>query len=146
MSATKTIAALALLAGIAQPIPGAAEETKGGIMYKKPQCHCCEAHAAYLGQNGFQITVKPTHDLASINQNLGVPKRLEGCHTTIIDGYVVSGHVPAETIRRLLTERPAIKGISLPGMPQGSPGMSGNKAAPFTIYEIGAAMKVYAAE
>ena len=146
MSATKAIAALALLAGVAHPIPGAAKESKGGIMYKKPQCHCCEAHATYLRQNGFEITVKSTHDLASINQNLGVPKRLEGCHTAIIDGYVVSGHVPAETMHRLLTERPAIKGISLAGMPQGSPGMSGNKAAPFTIYEISAAMKVYAVE
>lgn len=146
MSATRTIAVLALLAGVAQPVPVAAEETKGGIMYKKPQCHCCEAHATYLRQNGFQITVKATHDLALINQNLRVPKRLEGCHTAIIDGYVVSGHVPAETIHRLLTERPAIKGISLAGMPQGSPGMSGNKAAPFTIYEISAAMKVYAVE
>lgn len=146
MSTTKTIAALALLAGVAQPISGAAGESKGGLMYKGPKCQCCEAHATHLRQNGFQITVNSTHNLAQINRNLGVPKQLEACHVTLIDNYLVAGHVPAETIRRLLTERPSIKGISLPGMPKGSPGMTGEKAASITIYEIGAGMKAYAVQ
>jgi hypothetical protein len=146
MSSMKATTALALLGIVAQPALSAAEEPKGGLMYKGPKCQCCEAHAAYLRQNGFQITVNSTHNLAQISRNLGVPKQLEACHTILIDNYVVAGHVPAETIRRLLTERPAIKGISLPGMPKGSPGMSGEKAAPFTIYEIGGGMNVYAVQ
>jgi hypothetical protein len=146
MSSMKATAALALLGIVAPPAFSAAEETKGGIMYKGPKCQCCEAHAEHLRQNGFQITVNATHNLAQINRNFGVPKQLEACHVTLIDNYLVAGHVPAETIRRLLTERPSIKGISLPGMPKGSPGMTGEKAAPFTIYEIGAGMKAYAVQ
>ena len=71
----------------------------------------------------------------------------QGCHLTYIDGYVVSGHVPVATVNQLLSERPRIKGVTLPGMPMGSPGMNGQKTAPFTIYEIGdGAPKVYAVE
>jgi hypothetical protein len=76
-----------------------------------------------------------------------VPEALEGCHTSLIDGYVVEGHVPAKSLNKLLTERPAIKGISLPGMPLGSPGMSGRKQEPFTMYEVGEGQsKVFATE
>lgn len=71
-----------------------------------------------------------------IKQNLGVRANLEGCHTTVIGDYVVEGHVPVTAINRLLTEKPAIKGFSLPGMPQGSPGMSGEKEAPFEVLSI----------
>ncbi|KOX50538.1 metal-binding protein, partial [Streptomyces purpurogeneiscleroticus] len=72
---------------------------------------------------------------------------LQGCHTLLIDGYVVEGHVPVAAVRRLLAERPAIRGISLPGMPAGSPGMDGEKTEPFTVYEIGdGAPKVFARE
>src|SRR3546814_2652481 len=66
----------------------------------------------------------------------GIPDDYQGCHLSQIDGYVVSGHVPVETVNRLLSERPDIAGITLPGMPMGSPGMSGVKTEPFTIYEI----------
>jgi hypothetical protein len=76
-----------------------------------------------------------------------VPANLEGCHTMLLDGYVVEGHVPVAVINRLLTGRPKIRGISLPGMPEGSPGMSGTKREPFTIYEIGnGPHRVYAVE
>lgn len=74
-------------------------------------------------------------------------RRSPGCHTMIVDPYVVEGHVPARTIERLLRERPAIRGVSLPGMPAGSPGMSGQKTEPFVIYEISdGPPKVYAVE
>jgi hypothetical protein len=76
-----------------------------------------------------------------------VPEPLQGCHTLLIDGYVVEGHVPVAAVKRLLAERPAIRGISLPGMPAGSPGMNGEKTEPFTVYEIGdGAPKVFARE
>ena len=82
-----------------------------------------------------------------MHRQYGVPDALVGCHTTLVDGYVVEGHVPIGAVLRMLTERPAIKGISLPGMPAGSPGMFGEKTGPFTIYEIGdGRAKVYAVE
>lgn len=116
-------------------------------LYKNPQCGCCEEYAQYLRENGFEVTVKPTHDLAQINQNAGIPEALEGCHTVFVDGYVVGGHVPVDVVRKLLAERPAVAGITLPGMPTGSPGMGGPKTEPFKIYALsktGAAPTAYA--
>jgi hypothetical protein len=125
----------------------ASAEPYAATLYKNPQCGCCESYADYLRESGFQVTVKPTHDLPIMKRQYGVPGELEGCHTTLVDGYVIDGHVPVNTLLRLLTERPDIKGISLPGMPMGSPGMTGEKTAPFTIYEFGAGpAKVYAVE
>ncbi len=111
-------------------------EPPAATMYVNPQCGCCQGHANYLRQHGFKIAVKETHDMSLIRRQHGVPEKLEGCHIMIIDGYVVEGHVPAASINKLLAERPKIKGISLPGMPEGSPGMTGRKSEPFTIYEI----------
>ncbi|MGH6899666.1 MAG: DUF411 domain-containing protein [Geminicoccaceae bacterium] len=143
----RNLLALIALAIALGPGPAKAEEARAATLYKNPQCGCCEGHADYLRENGFEVTVKPTHDLPLIKRQYGVPSALEGCHTTLIDGYVVEGHVPVNTLMRLLTEKPDIKGISLPGMPAGSPGMSGAKAAPFTIYEFGdGPAKVYAVE
>ena len=90
----------------------------------------------YLRSNGFTVTVKPTHDLVAMGRAAGIPDDFQGCHLSFIDDYVVSGHVPVETVNRLLSERPEIKGVTLPGMPMGSPGMAGVKTGPFTIYEI----------
>lgn len=116
-------------------------------LYKDPECGCCEGYAAYLGQNGFRVTVVPTTDLSRINQQHGIPPALEGCHLTMIDPYVIGGHVPIGPINRLLAERPNIRGITLPGMPLGSPGMTGPKAEPFAIYEISSGPpRVYAIE
>jgi hypothetical protein len=120
-----------------------------GTLYKNPQCGCCEEYAGYLRSSGFDITVKSTNDLATIHRDAGVPEPLEGCHAMFIDGYVVAGHVPVNVVRRLLSERPPVKGISLPGMPAGSPGMNGTKTEPFVIYALpkdGGAPVVYAKE
>lgn len=105
-------------------------------LYKNPSCSCCESYAHYLDQNGFRVDVRPTNDLAEISRKAGIPEALEGCHTSFIAGYVVDGHVPVQTIRKLLAEKPAIAGITLPGMPPGSPGMYGKKTAPLTVYAI----------
>jgi hypothetical protein len=116
-------------------------------LYKNPQCGCCEGYAKYLRENGFSVTVKPTHELVAMSRKAGVPEDFQGCHLSLIDGYFVSGHVPVATVNKLLTEQPPIKGITLPGMPQGSPGMSGVKHAPFTVYSIGHGKpRVYAVE
>jgi hypothetical protein len=136
------------LAILAAPLPALAEPIHA-LLYKNPQCSCCEGYAAYLRQNGFDVEVKPSNDLAEISSKAGVPAELEGCHTTFIEGYVIDGHVPVDVIRKLLKEKPAIAGITLPGMPMGSPGMGGAKTEPFTIYAVskdGSAPKVYAVE
>jgi hypothetical protein len=105
-------------------------------MYQNPQCGCCEEYAGYLRRHGFRVTVTPTHNMSMISRRHGVPEHLAGCHTMLVEGYVVEGHVPVGAINKLLAERPNIKGISLPGMPEGSPGMTGEKTAPFRILEI----------
>lgn len=134
IAASLTIAVLALASlGLTNNSTAAQEAT----IYKIPQCGCCEGYADYLRQNGFKVTVKPTHELSAMSRREGIPEEFQGCHLGFIDGYVVSGHVPVRTVRRLLSERPAIKGITLPDMPQGSPGMSGVKDGPWLIYSIG---------
>ena len=115
----------------------AADAAHRAQLFKNPQCECCEAYADYLRQNGFEVTVEATHDLPLIKHRFGVKEHLEGCHTTLIDGYVIEGHVPIAMINRLIEEHPTIRGISLPGMPAGSPGMMGEKEEPLVIYEIG---------
>lgn len=130
--------------------PANSAERPRATLYKNPQCGCCEQYANYLRSNGFTVKVVPTHNLSLIRRQVGVniPETLEGCHTMFIDKYVVDGHVPLKTLEKLLTERPDIRGISLPGMPDGSPGMTGQKTEPFTIYEIrsDAEPHVYATE
>jgi hypothetical protein len=130
--------------------PANSAERPPATLYKNPQCGCCEQYANYLRSNGFTVKVVPTHNLSLMRRQAGVniPEKLEGCHTMLIDKYVVDGHVPLKTLDKLLTERPDIRGISLPGMPEGSPGMTGQKTEPFTIYEIGgdSESRVYATE
>lgn len=131
---TLSILWLALSVGVSGAV---AAEKPAATLYKNPQCSCCEEYAKYLRQNGYDVKVVATHDLSLIRKQHGVPEKIEGCHATLIDKYVVEGHVPAKTLDKLLTEQPDIKGISLPGMPQGAPGMTGRKTGPFTIYEFG---------
>lgn len=126
---------------------GPSEAKASAQLFKNPQCSCCEGYASYLRNHGYAVTTAATHNLSLIRRQHGVPEKLAGCHTTIVGGYVVEGHVPVAAIDKLLTERPKIKGISLPGMPDGSPGMTGRKSEPFTIYEISdGEQKVYAVE
>ena len=145
----RTFCAVVITSLIASPLRALAAKPIRGKLYKNPQCGCCEGYAAYLRKNGFELDVVPTNDLAEISRNAGVPEDFQGCHTMFVDGYVVDGHVPVGIIRKLLSERPAIAGVTLPGMPDGSPGMSGRKTGPFTIYAVtkdGAPPKVYATE
>lgn len=107
-----------------------------GTLYKSPDCTCCEGHATYLKRNGIRVNVIEAVDISAIKKEHGVPVELEGCHTILLGGYVIEGHMPIGSIRKLLRERPAIKGISLPGMPTGAPGMYGPKEKQFVIYEI----------
>ena len=126
---------------IAEPVPTRGEVT----LYKNPQCGCCEGYADYLHHNGFTVKAISTNDLTIMGQKYGIPDDMQPCHISLIGGYVVGGHIPMEVINRLLTEKPKIVGITLPGMPVGTPGMPGDKSGPLDIYEIGSRPpKVYA--
>jgi hypothetical protein len=116
----------------------AAQTIRNAVMYKNPTCGCCEEYAKYLRANGFNVNVIPTEDLSSVKHRHQVPEALEGCHTVVVGGYAIEGHVPIAAVKKLLDEKPKIRGISLPGMPPGSPGMAGEKLEPLTIYEIAA--------
>jgi len=93
------------------------------VVYKTPTCGCCGKWVEHLQKAGFTVTVHDMNDLSYIKSNNGVDGRIASCHTALVDGYVIEGHVPAEQIRRLLTERPDVTGLAVPGMPIGSPGM-----------------------
>jgi len=127
-----------LLSAVPLAIAGSVRAASVAVtLYKNPECGCCDGYVDYLRHHGFEVTSKPTNDLAEISRKAGVPADLQGCHTAFIGDYVVDGHVPVEAIEKLLAEHPTIKGITLPGMPEGSPGMYGKKAEPFTVYAIG---------
>lgn len=93
------------------------------IVHKTASCGCCSVWVDHLKAAGFQVDVRDTDDMSPIKVRLGVPVGKASCHTAEIGGYVVEGHIPAEDIKRLLAERPAARGLVLPGMPAGSPGM-----------------------
>jgi hypothetical protein len=124
-----------LITLLALPLPTLARQLQA-TLYKNPHCSCCEAYAGYLRENGFEIDVKETKDLEGITLKAGVPEQLEGCHTMFVGGYAVVGHVSADVVKKLLTERPPIVGIAIPGMPSGVPGMSGPKEGPVSIYAV----------
>ena len=94
-------------------------------VYKSPTCGCCTAWVEYMEDNGFRVKSNNVDNLDAMKAELGLTdQRLRSCHTAVVDGYVVEGHVPVDDVKRLLAERPDIKGISAPGMPQFSPGMA----------------------
>lgn len=103
------------------------------VMYKSPTCTCCEKWADHLRRAGFQVETQVVQNLVQVKAQYGIGYRLESCHTAVVEGYVLEGHVPAKAVQRLLTERPAITGLSVPGMPIGSPGMEGAVREPFNV-------------
>ena len=131
--------------------PLASRAADDAVLYKDPDCGCCGEYAKVLAREGFQVRIKETTALDALRRMAGVPDKLASCHTMTIGNYVVEGHVPVAAVRKLLGEKPEIRGIALPGMPQGSPGMTGAKEGPFVVYEIGGRdasgqPKVYARE
>ena len=103
-------------------------------VYKSPTCGCCNAWIDHLKENGLEVKSYNTSNVTPFKIQLGVPQQLTSCHTAIVDGYAIEGHVPAQDIHRLLKERPDILGLTVPGMPVGSPGMEmGNRKDPYTV-------------
>lgn len=108
-------------------------ESKEITVYKRPNCRCCTKWVSYLEENGFSVDAQPSDTLDTVKEHYLVPEELESCHTAVIDGYVVEGHVPTESINKLLKANPDVQGIAVPGMPTGTPGM-GNDGTPFEVY------------
>ena len=93
-------------------------------MHKSPYCGCCSLWAEHLREQGFSVSEVPQDDMIAVKEKYGIPQQLQSCHTAEIDGYIIEGHVPAADILRLLREKPEdARGLSVPGMPLGSPGM-----------------------
>ena len=106
-------------------------------IWRDPSCGCCDAYVEYLEGNGYQVTRIDDPNFARRSVEAGVPEQGLGCHLAEIDGYYVSGLVPAEIIERLVTERPEIAGITLPGMPANAPGMAPEKTGTLKTYAFG---------
>ena len=131
------VAALLLLGSIDVAIGQSAQTTVE--VYKSPTCGCCSKWVDHLRANGFVVRTTDTEAMDELKASRRIPRQVQSCHTAIVSGYVVEGHVPAADVRRLLKERPAIAGIGVPGMPIGSPGMevAGVKAQPFDVIAFG---------
>jgi len=110
-----------------------AEEKRSGTItvYKSPTCGCCNKWIAHLESENFNVVAHNRPDMNRVKLDLGVPAAMGSCHTAVIDGYIIEGHVPASAIKRLLKEKPSAAGLAVPGMPIGSPGMEGARKDPY---------------
>ena len=119
-------------ATVALPAGSPAEAT----IYKSVTCGCCSNYAGELEKMGLHVKEVNLDDLAPIKEKYSIPEAMRTCHTVVIGDYFVEGHVPLEAVKKLLEDRPAVDGIVLPGMPDGSPGMPGLKTGAFTVYSL----------
>ncbi|GAB2792747.1 DUF411 domain-containing protein [Halomonas shantousis] len=118
---------LGLMAGVAWAGPTAE-------VWKDPYCGCCTAWVEHLEDAGFTVQVHEANNMAAIKGEHGVPAKLASCHTAMIEGYVIEGHVPADDIQRLLQSEADIAGLAVPGMPQGAPGMETGRVDDYNVY------------
>ena len=125
-------------ASTASAATGASAAAKRVIQVSKdPNCGCCSGWVEHLRSNGFTATVVDAADMQAVKQRLGVPAELASCHTAEIAGYVIEGHVPAYASNRLLAEKPQARGLAVPGMPIGSPGMEGGTPEAYEVILFG---------
>lgn len=103
------------------------------IVYKSPSCGCCGEWVSHLQENGYSVVVHNQNSMSPIKSELMIPRHLQSCHTAKVGDYVLEGHVPAGDISRLLNEKPEVKGLTVPGMPMGSPGMEGPRKDPYDV-------------
>jgi hypothetical protein len=124
-----------------------AQDRAGKVtLYKTAGCGCCNKWAQHLRAAGFEVDAIDSRNLDAERKRLGVPRKLAGCHTASVAGYAIEGHVPAEQIKRLLREKPDVAGLSVPGMPIGSPGMEGPGGEDYRvlIFDRSGQARVYA--
>jgi hypothetical protein len=126
---TFSVAVAALLLGGA--VPGFAQARTPVTVYKSPTCGCCGEWVKHMRANGFRVEVLEVEDVTPYRRGSMVPDHLASCHTALVGGYAIEGHVPADDIRRLLRERPRVIGLSVPGMVVGSPGMEQGPPEPY---------------
>lgn len=126
--------ALALTTGAARPSTIGAGAKKPTItVYKDAGCGCCKSWIAHLVKHGYRVDAKDTPDMTEVKRALGVPDGLSACHTAVVNGYLIEGHVPAADIARLLKDKPKVAGLAVPGMPMGSPGMEGPRTQHYQV-------------
>ena len=115
-------------------------------VYKSPTCGCCAKWVEHVRKAGFAVTVKDVPNVGEVKFANGVPPELASCHTALVGGYVVEGHVPADVMQKLLKEKPAVAGIAVAGMPMGSPGMEGSYSDRYDVvaFEKSGKQRVYA--
>ncbi len=123
-----------LIIGLTAVAPVKAEPATDITVYRSPTCSCCGKWLAHLKQNNFTVKDMPTDDMQAIKAKYGVSDEMASCHTAIVDGYVVEGHVPADDIKAMLKTKPRLAGIAVPQMPVGTPGMEmGGKKDPYNV-------------
>jgi hypothetical protein len=103
------------------------------VVYKSPTCGCCTAWVEHLEENGLSVEVHNRRDMNPVKDMVSVPTRLRSCHTAVAGDYVIEGHVPADLISKALREKPKVKGLAVPGMPMGSPGMEGPRKDDYAV-------------
>jgi len=128
---------LLIAAFLAAPAITRAEQILPKItVYKNPTCGCCTKWIKHLEQNGFEVAAYNSQNMPAVKRQIGVKPRYQSCHTAMVDGYYIEGHVPADDIKRLLSKKPDAVGLAVPGMPTGSPGMEGNRKDAYSVLLI----------
>lgn len=128
------LAALATLTSASAPAERVEPAPVKVTVFKDPGCGCCKAWIDHLRKHAFEVTARDTSDVPAVKRAARVPDQMHSCHTAFVNGYVVEGHVPAADIQRMLSEKPRIAGIAVPGMPVGSPGMEmGNRKDKYDV-------------
>lgn len=127
------LTAIMFLAGVSTHLFSAGAFAAEFTVYKSPSCGCCAKWVDHLRGSGHAVTTKNVENLDAIKKMARVPEPLQSCHTAMVDGYVIEGHVPVKDIERLLSERPEVIGLSVPGMPVGAPGMEGGEPDSYNV-------------
>lgn len=126
-------AGLAVAAGLTAAIAAQPVQAAEITVYKSPWCGCCGQWIDHMRAQGHRVAIRDMENLEAVKKMSGVPEAMQSCHTAIVAGYVVEGHVPAADVARLLAERPKAKGLAVPGMPGGAPGMESAAAEPYEV-------------
>ena len=132
MKRRNTLAAIASLVLLAISSPS---QSSGPLItvFKTPTCACCGKWVEHLKANGFTVKVQEVNDTSAYERQYRVPRSMVSCHTAVVNGYTIEGHVPAAEIKRLLSERPKAVGLAVPGMPVGSPGMEAARSETYSV-------------
>jgi len=131
-----TVATVAGVRALGAQGPAAQPALPVMTVYKSPTCGCCKLWIDHVKASGFTVRVVDTNDLGRVKRELAVPAQLASCHTVVVGGFLVEGHVPATDVKRLLATRPRVRGLAVPGMPVGAPGMEQGAPADYDRYDV----------